>query len=229
MPVHANPEIVDEGALHFFAREGQTILLWSTYVLLGVTVVTMVVFFPIAIIPATLLILAYMALLVTNVIERRSDRQTDAPAEALADRRAGAPAGAPADPAADPAADPLADPAADPAAPTIPVARTASPSASETPDAAGPVYEYERPWRMPLLKRETLVVSVGILVVLLLAVVMAGLKFGGAALVVAVLFLFAYIVLLTSPVWMAALEDDIEDRTPRRDAPASRADGDAEV
>jgi Ca2+/Na+ antiporter len=67
----------EEGFLHYVAREGRVMLRW----LIGVCIVAIVLcmvspgFFFVAVAPALLLLIAYVALLVTNIVERRSDVQ----------------------------------------------------------------------------------------------------------------------------------------------------------
>ena len=70
---------------------------------------------------------------------------------------------------------------------------------------------------MPLLKHETKAVSVLIALVLILAAVMAGFLFVGTKVLLALPFLFCYILLLSLPVWLAAFEDDVEEVAPQLD------------
>ena len=166
----------EDTALHFYAREGQIVARWAVWGLAVITVVTMVTFVFWAIMPATLLIVAYLLLLVANAVERRCRRQ-DAPRDDVL------------------GAEIVTDD-------------------SEAAEAAlpGPVRPWERAtvaW--PLLRHETLVISAGVVAALILATILAAVFFGfGSMMVLAAFFLFAYIMLLTSPVWFAALEDDIE-------------------
>ena len=179
-----------ETALHFYAREGQVVARWAVWGLAVVTVVTMVTFVFWAIMPATLLIVAYLLLLVANAVERRC-------------RRPGASA-----PDAGEAV------AAEAVVVDDPDAADAAEGRAEV--EAGRLGEPVRPWERarvawPLLRHETLVISAGVVAVLILATIIAAILFGfGPMMVVAAFFLFAYIMLLTSPVWFAALEEDIE-------------------
>ena len=68
---------------------------------------------------------------------------------------------------------------------------------------------------MPLLKHETVMISLGVLVVLVLAAVLAVTFLDWQKVLIAVPFIGAYIILLSSPAWFAALEDDIEEETHR--------------
>lgn len=67
-----------EGFLHYIAREGRIVLRWTMLICIVAIVVCMVSpgFFFVAVIPAGVLLLAYMLLLLANLVERRSDRES---------------------------------------------------------------------------------------------------------------------------------------------------------
>jgi len=77
---------------------------------------------------------------------------------------------------------------------------------------------------MPLLRHEVLVISSGVAAVLIIAIVLATIFFGGPMALLAGLFFFAYILLIGGPVWLAAIEDDIEDETQRLEDSATHSD-----
>jgi cobalamin synthase len=172
-------EVSGEGSLHTLAREGQSIALWTVRVLLVVTIITMVTFWFWAVIPAMLLVVAFLALLVMNVIERRSDRHN------------------------------------------VDETKPVAPSVAARTDVEGVVHEgceeesHDEKVASQVLRHETLIVGAGIAAVVLLAGVLASVFFVGPMIPVAVLFLVAYVAFITTPVWLAAIEDDIEDETAR--------------
>jgi len=170
-----------ETALHFCAREVQVTLAWTVRLLIPVTAVTAITFWFWAIIPAVLAVAAYLALLVTNVVERRSDHRE------------------------------LGTVSADAAAGGDVVEIE-----DEAADAGRPGWQ-RRTVGWALFKHEVILFSIGVAVVFVVAVVIAVTLFGKASVLLAALFLFAYILLITSPVWFAALEDDIEDTSQRLD------------
>ena len=169
-----------ETALHFCAREVQVTLAWTVRVLIPVTAVTAITFWFWAIIPAVLAVAAYLALLVTNVVERRSDHRE--PGTISADAAA---------------------------AGSIVVEME-----DEAEDAGRPGWQ-RRTVGWALFKHEVILFSIGVFAVFIVALVIALTLFGKASVLLAALFLFAYILLLSSPVWFAALEDDIEDSSER--------------
>jgi hypothetical protein len=159
-----------ETALHAFVHEWQTFLRWTVLLLLVATIATMTTFYFWAIVPATMAAFAYVVLLVTNELERRSDRRG-------AEGSAGAMGRA----------------------------------ESDERTVAGAAAEDEHVVAMPLVRHETTVVTVGGLALLVIAAIVAAAIFGGWMMLFAIPFLFAYIVLLGLPAWLAAIEDDIED------------------
>ncbi|MBT8485009.1 MAG: hypothetical protein HKO59_02180 [Phycisphaerales bacterium] len=82
-------------------------------------------------------------------------------------------------------------------------------------DAGAEVAQVMPEVAMPLLKHETKVLSILVGAVLLLAAIMALVFFGGKTMLIAIPFLFAYILLLCLPVWLAAFEDDVEEVSDR--------------
>jgi uncharacterized membrane protein len=72
-----------EGFLHYVAREGRIALRWTMLICIVAIVVCMVSpgFFFVAVIPAGVLLLAYVLLLLANLVERRSDRESHAALE----------------------------------------------------------------------------------------------------------------------------------------------------
>jgi hypothetical protein len=182
----APTNVPHESALHFFAREGQLVLRWTIGALVLITIGTMVTFYFWAILPATLLLVAFLALQLTNVVERRSAHRPDANDTLL---ETGVVASE---------------------APWTEVAPVA--------EAAPARDESETNMAMPLLKHESKVVLIGVLALLVLAALVAGVIFGGVTMLLAIPFVFAYLLILGAPVWLAAIEDDIEDETARASA-----------
>lgn len=172
---NSRDEARGETALHFCAREVQVTLAWTVRVLIPVTAVTAITFWFWAIIPAVLAVAAYLALLVTNVVERRSDHRE--PGTIRADAAAGG------------AVVEMED---------------------EAEDTERPGWQ-RRTVGWALFKHEVILFSIGVFAVFVVALVIAVTLFGKASVLLAALFLFAYILLISSPVWFAALEDDIED------------------
>ena len=72
-----------EGFLHYVAREGRVGLRWTMLICIIAIVALMVSpgFFFVAVIPAGLLLVAYVLLLLANLVERRSDRESHAALE----------------------------------------------------------------------------------------------------------------------------------------------------
>ncbi len=168
-----------ETPLHYCAREVQVTLAWTVRVLIPVTAVTAITFWFWAIIPAVLAVAAYLALLVTNVVERRSDHRK--PGTISADAAAGG---------------------------------VVVEMEDEAEDAGRPGWQ-RRTVGWALFKHEVILISIGVAAVFVVALVIAVTLFGKASVLLAALFLFAYILLLSSPVWFAAHEDDIEDSSER--------------
>jgi hypothetical protein len=87
------------------------------------------------------------------------------------------------------------------------------PASAENPE--NDEAHFPRPKRMVsmrLARRETLIVIGGMIGILLLATLLALLtRASGTAVVLATLFLMAFIAFATLPVWAAAMLDDIED------------------
>jgi len=76
---------------------------------------------------------------------------------------------------------------------------------------------------MRLFRHELALILAGGVIVVLLALVLAAALFrevGGAALILTTVLLAVYIVLLTAPVWIAALLDDAEDHADELKDPA---------
>lgn len=73
----------EEGFLHFLAREGRITLRWTMLVCVMAIVVCMVSpgFFFVAVIPAAVLLIAYVLLVLANIVERRSDHEAHAALE----------------------------------------------------------------------------------------------------------------------------------------------------
>jgi hypothetical protein len=175
-----HPYDENEGAMHFFARECQLIMRWIVRVLLVVTIGTMITFWWWAIIPATFLLAAYCVLMVCNLLERRFDRHQGEVEPVDASTAAAAPV-------------------------------TAAARAEETAAEAAPLPEWKKPnFRMSLLRHETIIMGAGVFVVFVIAAALAGLFIGWKTVLFATPFVVAYMVLITTPIWFAALEDDIE-------------------
>jgi hypothetical protein len=68
----------DEGFLHYMAREGRHILRWIIGISLVAIVVCMVTIWFAAIIPAIILMAAYVLMVIAREVERRSDAECDA-------------------------------------------------------------------------------------------------------------------------------------------------------
>ena len=165
-----------EGVIHFFLREGRTALRWLVLGLLATTVIAMVTIFHWAIIPATLLLVAYVSLLVANELQRRSDTHEEARHDRLGGEEEVA--------RADQEQEPLA-------------------------------FMFEDEMSVPILKRESKFASWCVLAVLIAAVLAAAIFFGGWMILLAVPFIFAYMLMLGGPVWLAGLNDEREDEVLR--------------
>lgn len=68
----------EEGFLHYLAREGREFLRWTIGACLIAIVVCMVTIWFAAIVPAVILLVAYVLLVLANEVERRSDVQAHA-------------------------------------------------------------------------------------------------------------------------------------------------------
>lgn len=180
-----------ERAVHFYARECQATLRWLVRALILITALTAITFWFWAIIPATFLMITYGLYMIANVIEKRS---SDRRLRAIEEREisVGPPEAMAATEIERAEAEPLEEEAA----------------VVELGEA-----ELEPPTRdvpMRVIKHETIVVAVAVLAVLILATVLAAIAWGWGLILFAVPVLFVYIILMSWPVWFAALEEDLE-------------------
>ena len=83
------PASREEGFLHYMAREGRHILRWIIGASLVAIVICMVTIWFAAIIPAIVLMAAYVLMVIAREVERRSDAEADAVFESAAVAQAG--------------------------------------------------------------------------------------------------------------------------------------------
>jgi TRAP-type mannitol/chloroaromatic compound transport system permease large subunit len=159
----------EESYIHFLARECRVLLRWVVMFLAVVTAVTFSTLFAWALLPAFLLLGAYMLYRVADRVEVRT-------------RHAG-----------------------DPTGDTTLVVET------EHEDDPITVSEFERREISQAVQgRVTRIVLVVALAVMVLAVVVAGMVFGGELMLLGTLILFAYMLLVAAPMWLGWVEDDAE-------------------
>jgi fatty acid desaturase len=67
----------EESAVHFFAREAKIVLRWAVLIFGLATVMSMIAFFPLAIVPAIALLASFVLLMIAHRIELRSAQPGD--------------------------------------------------------------------------------------------------------------------------------------------------------
>ena len=82
-------------------------------------------------------------------------------------------------------------------------------------------YHHDEPSiELPVVRHEARVIAIGAGGILLIAIVLGLILFGGFTAFAVISLLPAYIILLTMPIWMAALLDDAEDHAEKAKASA---------